>query len=192
MWVNSIRGTFAYHRFRAAVAQQKDESVKPSIKRRVGIGAAVLIVIGFVGLVVIGTMGPPVGVVTWEELDPIHKQTLNESGLLTDESRVLFLYSTSLMDIREDLYALTENAVVIHDTVDGERQHWVVPLDTIIALRVVYSESWLEDTELVVEDRDYLNLVPLSTESGRDREFVARLEQLTGLEAIEIEVDESE
>lgn len=148
--------------------------------------------IGFLGLIVIGNLGPPAGIVTWEELGPRNKRSLSESGIVTDENGVLFLYSASLTDIREDLYVLTENAVVIHETVDGELQHWEVPIDSILALYVVYSNTWLEDSVLVVEDPEYLYTVSLSTDSGRDREFVAKLEQLSELTASEIEADDSE
>lgn len=190
--LNSVRGTFAYHRFRAAEAQQQDESVKSPNRRRVGIGAAILVAIGFAGLVVLGTLAPPEGVVTWEEISPRNQQILVESGLGVDEDSVVFLYSTGLTDILENLYVLTHQAVIIHETVDRERQHWEIPLETILTIRVAYSDRWNEASGLVVEDVDYLYVVPLSTHEGRDRAFVSKLEELTGLTASVIEVDESE
>ena len=141
---------------------------------------------------VIGTMVPPEGVVTWEEVDPRNQQVLRESGLLADENRILFLYSTSLTDISEDLYVLTEDTIVINETVDGERQHRVVPLNSILTIYVVYSDSWLEDSVLVVKGEENLHAVPLSTDLGRDREFTAKLVQLTGLSINEVEPDESD
>ncbi len=192
MWVNAVRGTFAYHRFRRAETGQGDEPAGPSLIRRVGIGAGILVLIGFLGLVLIGILGPPAGVVTWEEVSPRHQRILTESGLLADEDRVVYLYSTGLIDMLDDLYILTEDAVMIYETVDGARQDWVVPLDTIKGLRVAYSESSFEDSGLVVEGEEYLHVVPLSIDGGMDRQFVAKLEQLTGLTAEEIGVGDPE
>ncbi len=193
MWLNAVRGTFAYHKFQnAELQQQLDETAKSPLKRRVGISVAIIVTIGFLGLMVIGIMAPPEGVVTWEEVDPRNQQALRESGLLADENRILFLYSTSLTDINENLYVLTEDTIVINETVDGEHQQRVVPISSILTLYVVYSDTWLEDSVLIVEDEENLHAIPLSTDSGRDREFIAKLEQLSGLSVNEVEPDESD
>ena len=111
-----------------------------------------------------------------DELSDSDRQFLLDEGYLLEHEEVLRFYSSGLWSIREDGNLLTDERVVSYEVLGDEKYFAAVAYTEIADIQVEYSESWLDDTQVVVmtihgED---IYLV-LSTEKGGDRDFVRRL-----------------
>lgn len=139
------------------------------------IAAALLIAIGFGGLLFIGIRGPEAFVETGSRM-PAHRKAKirTVAGLATNET-ILYFYSAALLDIAGDGNLLTDRGVYswyqdrgLH--LDRARFHEIADVD------VEYTDTWFVDTDVTVTltNGDSLFLA-LPRERGGDRKFAEAL-----------------
>ena len=91
-----------------------------------------------------------------------------------------------MWDITEGFYLLTDQALILWGEEFAPEGGALVPsvrlpLDQITYLEVQYSDSWYEDSAVIVESGGWTYQFPLSSENGGDRSFITALEEATGL-----------
>ncbi len=145
---------------------------------RFGLGGGVLLVLG--GIIwfffVIVMLMPETGVISGDALSDSDRQILLDEGYLLDNEKVLSFYSSGLWSIREDGNLLTDERVVSYEVQGGEKYFAAVPYTEIADIEVTFSQSWFEDTQIVVTTNDGEDIyLIVSPEEGGDRAFVGLL-----------------
>jgi len=197
MFVNSVRGTFAYHKY---IAQAKSEShpdtsvSRKHIDRSEGISIGKfakvsLLALGIVGLgliisgAVYTVVGPPTKVVSGEQLKERHLEVIRSLDILEPDEKILFFYTDAFLDIQDEFYVLTDKKVLLHGPDYGERS-FNIYFRQIKKIEVYYSDSWIEDSLVGLDLVDGTRVwFPLSNEGSDDQKFVEALGKATGLEA---------
>jgi hypothetical protein len=129
------------------------------------------------GLAIIATFGPPTRALRHSEIPRSYKVSLVEAGVLEPNEQIDFFYSAGLFSILEDGNLLTEKRAVSYETVDGEIYVASSEYLEISKLEVNYSDSDFVDTAITISTMsgdDFVLIV--SSEDGRDKEFVSDLE----------------
>jgi hypothetical protein len=200
---NSMRGTFAYHKFHAQLTSVIDPDTGlpaskipdlPSYPMTVKLLGGVFLT-GFGVLLLLGLLTPSEAYAVLEEdqLSPDLRATIESLMILEPGERILYFYSDGLFDIKEGFYMLTDKALILWgEQFFPEGEKLLVPavrlaLDQITSIGVDYSGSWLSDSPVSVESGGWSYQFPLSSENGGDRSFITELEQLTGLQSSEFE-----
>lgn len=140
-----------------------------------------LVVFAPLTLLVASTVAVPTKALYGSELRRGQREQLAELGHVEPDERVLFFYSAGLFSVEEDGNLLTDRRVVSWEELDGERWYADARHADVADVEVEWSESLLEDTVITVHtvDGDSFGLL-VSSEEGRDREFVNVLESLRG------------
>ena len=201
---NSIRGTFAYHKFYAQLKSVIDpatglpDSKIPelgSLSMPVKLLGGVLLA-AFMGLVIVGlllpTTVPETAVLEGDQLSTDIHAMVESLDILEPTERILYLYSDGIWDIKEGFYLLTTQALILW----GENfvpEGTAVPAlrlapSEITSIGVYYSDSWLGDSFVRVDSGGWNYQFPLSAENGGDRSFITALEEATGLTSTKLEL----
>lgn len=149
-----------------------------NVARFLGLGLGAATVAGFVVLTIVSLQSPPTRVLPGAQVPAAYVSDVIALGLVQPDEKILFFYSPGLFDIREELYLVTDGKLVAYS------EQWASPalfvgFDEIAELDVEFSESWPDDSLVVVELLDGSELfVPLSSEGGGDRRFFEKLETL--------------
>lgn len=157
------------------------QAIRPGFESAVGWNAwsyLTLAVGGLLaGLAIIGTFGPPTRALRDSEVPSSYQATLVEAGVLEPQERIQFFYSAGFLSILEDGNLLTDKRVISYETLDGELYMASSFYPEIRTFDVAYSDSLLEDTIITISTSsgDEFMLI-VSTEDGRDKEFVSDLE----------------
>ena len=200
---NSIRGTFAYHRFHAQLRSAIDPETGlptskipelPSFPMPVKLlGGAFLS--GCIMLVLLGLLLPEMPetyVLEGDQLSTDQRATIESLGLLKPSERILYFYSDGFWDMKEGFYMLTDQALILWGEAflpEGRvlaPAVWL-PLSEITFIGVHYSDSWLEDSAVGVDSGGWNYYFPLSSENGGDRSFITALEKATGVKSAMLE-----
>ena len=190
MFVNSVRGTFAYHKFHAQLSSNiflpaSKIPELPSLPMPVKLLGGVFLV-GCVGILLSGLLLGPAVVLEGDQLSADQRATIESLMILEPNERILYFYSD--LDIREGFYMLTDQALILW----GEEfmpagkvlaPAGRLPLSEITFIGVHYSDFWLEDSLVSVDCLGWNYMFPLSSENGGDRSFITELEKLTGLKS---------
>jgi hypothetical protein len=129
------------------------------------------------GLAIAVTFGPSTRALRQSEIPSSYNASLVEAGVLEPNEQIEFFYSAGLFSILEDGNLLTEKRAVSYATVEGELYVASSAYPEIRELEVEYSENSFTDTVITVLTMggdDFILFV--SSEGGRDREFVSDLE----------------
>jgi hypothetical protein len=129
------------------------------------------------GFVVMAMLGPPTHALRHAEIPESYGQRLVELGVAEPGESLRYFYSNGLFSIEEDGNLLTDRRVVSYETFEGELLVAEAAYADIAELEVEYARSELSDTVVTVflqEGESFLLYV--STEKGRDKEFVGMLE----------------
>jgi hypothetical protein len=157
------------------------EAIHPGFESAVGWNrwSYLTLVVGgtFAGLGVLSTLAVPTRALRQSEIPSSYEASLVEAGVLEPGEQIGFFYSAGLFSILEDGNLITDRRVISYETVDGELYAASSPYPEIRDFDVVYSDSFFEDTVITISTRtgDEFLLV-VSNEDGRDKEFVADLE----------------
>ena len=157
------------------------ESIRPGYDSTQGwgLGAFAVVFLGgiFFALALLGTFMVPSQALLGSEIPSAYQATLVEEGILRPEETILFFYSGGLFSILEDGNLLTDERVISYN--GTEEDFWMAsaPYGEIQDFEIEYSESVLSDTILTIYPQDNEEFVLyVSSEGGRDREFVAFLQ----------------
>ena len=136
-----------------------------------------LIVVGVVfmaaifGLAYVGATGPETFIYKEKEIPSTFKKEMKDLKLLSEDEKLLYFYSDGLLDIKDGLYALTDQHLILYSTQWSEPET-IIGFDEISYLDVEYDESFLNDSYVTVETEYGMSVeFPLSSERGRDKEF---------------------
>jgi hypothetical protein len=130
------------------------------------------------GLAVIDIFAPPTRALWQHEIPSSYQSTLVDAGVLEPEERIQMFYSAGFFSILEDGNLLTEKRVISYETTDGELYVASATYPEVQKFDVVYSKSILDYTAITIStvSGDEFILI-VSTEDGRDRQFVSTLER---------------
>ncbi len=158
------------------------EAIRPGFESAVGwTGWSYLTLVAggsLAGLAVIAAFAPPTRALRDSEIPSRYQTALLEAGVLEPDERIQFFYSAGFFSILEDGNLLTQRRVISYETADGELLVASSPYPEIQELDVAYSDSFLEDTIITISTTSGTEFILLvSTEDGRDKEFVSELER---------------
>lgn len=162
--------------------QEIHEAIQPGRASTVGWSFRSVLV-ACVGGVVMGAsflalLGPSTKALPASEIPAAYVDSLVEAGILTPDEELEFFYSAGLFSILEDGNLFTDRRVVSYETADGALSLASAGYDEIRDIEVEYSTGALDDSMVTVHTHDGGEFVLLvSAEEGRDKEFVAQLEQ---------------
>lgn len=152
----------------------------------------VLIILGTLFFLILGTfytigvLGPETHIYLGQEVPGRFIEKVNELDLLEPEEKIKYFYSDALMDIKEGLYFVSDQKLVVYSTL-MEDSVSIIPFEEMINLRVYFDESFFEDSYIYVETSDGYEIgFPLSSEKGRDKLFYSYLQEKTGIEGSEL------
>ncbi|MFT6243695.1 MAG: hypothetical protein ACJA0U_001945 [Salibacteraceae bacterium] len=141
------------------------------------ISIGTLFVLGVIGLMYVGANSPETYIYTENEIPEEYLEILDELTPLNKNENVLFFYSDALFDIKDGIYALTDQRLIIYCQ-EWDDPEAIIEFDDIVNLNIEYDDSFLTDSFITVET-DYEMIVefPVSSEKGRDKQFFQYLEQ---------------
>lgn len=162
--------------------QEVHEAIQPGRASTVGwslrsvlvaSGGSVVMAASFLAI-----LGPSTRALPAAEIPARYVDSLVEAGILQADEEVEYFYSAGLFSILEDGNLFTDRRVVSYETSDGALSLASAGYDEIRDIEVAYSTGALEDSMVTVHTHDGGEFVLLvSAEAGRDKEFVAQLEQ---------------
>lgn len=119
---------------------------------------------------------PDTRVVSGEQLSSEHAAWLRETGIVKPDEQIEYFYSTAVFSIRSEGYIVTDKGVAAYERPDGQLNVLRASYPEIKNIDVTYSESWLEDTQVLIEPRDKDGFYLLLSAEGKvDRRCVERL-----------------
>ncbi len=157
------------------------EAIRPGFESSVGWNgwSYLTLVVGgsLAGLAVIAAFAPPTRALRDSEIPSSYQTALLEAGVLEPDEQIQFFYSAGFFSILEDGNLLTQKRVISYETAGGELLVASSPYSEIRELDVAYSDSFLEDTIITISTSSGDEFILfVSTEDGRDKEFVSVLE----------------
>lgn len=102
-------------------------------------------------------------------------------GLLKNGETIKYFYSDALLDIKDGLYFVTDQNLVAYSE-EWEEPKTIISFNDIISADVEYNESFYEDSYIMIETKDGLELdFPVSSEKKRDKDFYNYIVQKSNL-----------
>ena len=173
-----IQGTFAYHR----IYREQNPEPRPARKTMYFVWVPLgLVGVVLAGLMVLGSMGPPLAVVTGEELSPDDLRILLDEDIIEPGETVVLFYSAGLFSVREDGSLLTGTRVISYEEIDDGLWIGSAFFDEIASVSVEEPGGALHDTQVLVtlhNGRSFYLLI--STEENGDKRFLKELEKAMG------------
>ncbi len=196
---NSIRGTFAYHKFHAQLRSVIDSETglsaskipeMPSLPMPVKLLAGAFLT-GFMALTLLGLLLPATvletAVLEGDQLSTDQRATVESLEILEPDEKIQYFYPWGWVEFS----MLTDRSLIIHWSAD--ESPFTAPLQDIISISVDYSDSFFEDSQVRVEaiDRELMEQLQLpieldfllSTQNEGDRKFIRALEEATGVKS---------
>ncbi len=141
-----------------------------------GIILGVCIAISMVGLVIFGMNTPETSVYYGRQLPKRYLNEIRELGLLEKEEQIVYFYSDALLDIKNGMYFVSDQHLVIYCQ-DWEEPATILNFEDLTKIEVEYSDSFFEDSYVVVESASGFEIsFPISSEKGMDKKFVEHIE----------------
>jgi hypothetical protein len=135
----------------------------------IAFGAFVMIC--FIGLVYIGMVAPETFVYNKNDIPKKYVDEMRDLSLLQSKERVQYMYSDGLLDIKDGLYALTDQHLILYNE-EWNEPKTIIEFNDIIDLYIDYDDSFLDDSYISVETKFGIQVnFPVSSEKGRDRDF---------------------
>ena len=164
LFVQGVRGTFAYH---SGAAHHAPSGQRRTYRRWLWriVGIVAVIVTGFSWIAVyLSTRVPGAAVIPGEQLADRFLARVQELGVLEEGERIQFFYSDGVFDMEEGFYILTDRKVIIYKRED-DPQAMRISFSQIEDLEVVYLDSYWEDSMVIIALKDdTLQSSPPSTE----------------------------
>jgi len=192
---NSIRGTFAYHKFHAHLRSVIDPETGlptskipelPSLPMPVKLLGGIILA-GFVMLTLSGLLLGPAVVLEGDQLSADQRTTIESLGILEPDEKIQYFYYWGW----KGFSMLTDRSLIVYWSADEPT--YKALLQDINSISVDYSDSFIEDTQVHVEgiDRELMEQLQLpieldfflSPENEGDRKFIRALEEATGVKS---------
>lgn len=141
-----------------------------------GIGSGILIFLVVAWFVALLNNGPDTSVYLGAQVPKHFMNDVRKLGLLEEGETIKFFYSDGIFDIKDGFYFVSDKHLVIYSDV-WEEPASVFTFDEIISLDVEYNDSFLDDSMVYFETETYAMSFPVSSEYGRDKQFVEYLEE---------------
>lgn len=149
------------------------------IDRKWGFGSGILMTLGALvwGLVILGTFGTATGVMVGSEMKDSQLEYLVSRDYIDADERIVYFYSAGVWSIHQDGNIITDRRIVSYENIGGDTYYEAVDFEDIYNIDVIYSDSWTEDTQIIVTNTygEEVYLVA-SIEDGLDEIFVRKIE----------------
>lgn len=166
-----------------SIDRQRRSTIPVIIGLAVGLPAAALILVfGFVGWGLMTGRVADTKVLPGNKLPPRVARTVAASAGLTPGERILFFYSAAITP-EGDGNLMTDQRVISY--VDDGTGAWCdsISVDDIVSVHFGKSDSWLEDSTIIVTSSDGSELtLYASTEGGGDDRFVEAIRSAAKLD----------
>lgn len=150
----------------------------------IGISIGSIVAIGFIGLVVLGSLGPETYVYLGHQVPKKYISEIRSLGLLSEDEKIKYFYTDALVDIKDGLYFITDRNLVLY-CADWDEPDTIIDFKEIIKLEAEYDDTFLNDSVIYVETKSGLQVsFPVSSERGRDKDFVEFISQKSGVEPL--------
>lgn len=166
---------------------------QPAPSRTGGIPLWLIVLLSVVGVLVVAVCGgliwlvasfsasPDTFVYTGNQVPPAFVEAAQDLGIVDPSEQVLFLYSDAMLDVKDAMYILTDQHLVLHNKAWSDPQR-VIAFDEVVAVTASWSDDWLLDSMITVELSDgSFWTFPLSMENDTDHRFVEELCQSAGV-----------
>lgn len=98
-------------------------------------------------------------------------EEIRSLNLLENNEKIKYFYSDGFYDIKEGFYFVTDQKLVAYNE-SWEEPETIVFFNEIISLDVEYNDSFYEDSYIMLETKDGMELdFPVSSERKRDKDF---------------------
>ena len=148
----------------------------------VGITIGSIFAVGFIGLIILGSIGPETHVYLGHQVPKKYLREIRSLNLLSENEKIKYFYTDAIVDIKDGLYFVTDRNLVLYSK-DWEEPDTIIDLNDIVKLEVEYDDSFFIDSMVYVETKSGLEVsFPVSSERGRDKNFVAHIREKSQLE----------
>ena len=143
------------------------------------ISFGVLFAVAFTGLVVVASFGPDTYIYLGKQLPKRYAQKIQDLGLIDEGERIKYFYSDALVNIEDGMYFVTDRHLVLYSR-EWQEPKTIIHFSEIVNLEAEFDESLLSDSMVYVKTASGMEVsFPVSSEHGRDKEFVRYLRQKT-------------
>ena len=135
--------------------------------------AIMLSVLGLsvVALMIIGSVGPAAYVISGKELPNKYVTTLNELELLSDFENVQLFYSDAFIDIKNGMYFVTENNLILYSK-DWNEEKIILSLSDIVEVSLNSDGSYFKDSIIWITTKNGDEIrFPILNQHGGDKIF---------------------
>ncbi len=141
------------------------------------ISIGVVFVIGIIALMYIGANTPETHIYTQNEIPEKYRKQIKSLSLLSEDEKIVFLYSDALLDITDGLYMLTNEHLTIYIS-EWDEPELIIEFSEIDFIDIEYDDSFLNDSYITIET-EYGLIVefPVSSDKGRDHDFFDYLQK---------------
>ena len=142
-----------------------------------GISIGTIAAVGFVGLVILGSLVPETYVYLGRQIPKKYLSEIRSIGLLAEDERIKYFYTDAFLDIKEGMYFVTDRNLVLYSN-KWEEPETMIPFDEIASMEVQYDDSFFVDTTVFITTHSGMEVsFPVSSEKGRDIKFVEAIQQ---------------
>lgn len=147
-----------------------------------GISIGSIFAIVYIGLVILGSLGPETHVYLGHQVPKKYINEIRSLGLLSEDEKMKYFYTDAIIDIKSGLYFVTDRNLVLYCE-DWEEPETIIDFKDIIKLEAEYDDTFLNDSMIYVVTKSGLEVsFPVSSEHGRDKDFVEYIRQESGVE----------
>jgi len=140
-----------------------------------GVSLGILIGIGIVGLMILGSIGAETSVYPGHQIPKKYLSVIRSLNLLEKDEKIKYFYTDALIDIKGGMYFVTDKHLVLYCK-DWEEPETIIDYGAIANMEVEYDESFFEDSYVTIETSSGLEVFfPVSSEYGRDKKFVEHI-----------------
>ncbi len=147
-----------------------------------GIGFGGIASIGLIGVIILGSLVPETYIYLGHQVPKKYLSEIRSLGLLSEDEKIKYFYTDAAFDIKEGLYFVTDRNLVLYCK-EWEEPNIVIDFKKIIKVEAEYDDSFFNDSIIYVETQSGLEVeFPLSSERGRDKDFVEIIRQRSGVD----------
>ncbi len=143
-----------------------------------------IIVIGVIAVIIIGSICPETYIYLGHQVPKKYLSEIRSIDLLESDDKIKYFYTDAMFDIKNGMYFVTDRNLVLFCN-DWEEAGIIIFLDKIVRVDVEYDESFFNDSLVYVETTTGFEVCfPLSSDHGRDKDFVKYLKQKSGINKV--------
>ncbi len=166
--------TFVYH---SRYKEKKEKTKTSRVLMIIGVSMGSFTILIVVALIILGSFIPETYILEEDQVPNKYRKKAVELNLISSDERIHFFYTDALFDIEEGMYFLTEKNLILYTTF-WEEPTSIIDLEEITSISPTYDDSFLNDSFIDIETLSgYEFTFPLSSEYGRDKEFVEYIKE---------------